>query len=279
MPITFDAPTNLPFDRLASTFNRGYEGYVVPIQLNESQLRAHITQHDIDLGASRVAFDGDAPVGIAFMGRRGTTAWIGGIGVAPEYRGHGIGRQLMLAVIDAGRQSGIHNVQLEVIQGNERAYQLYLSLGFAVTRQLLILERAPAAVEIDPVNQIKSVPADDALTFYERFHREPNPWQRQLPSLRHSAPNLAGRVAKRDGEILAYAVGFVSERAIALTDLAAAPDENDALKTILIRLHQEQPDAVGRLVNLPEADSALPILSSLGYHETMRQYEMVLSTI
>src|SRR5687768_15628820 len=102
MPITYDAPTNVPLDVLTSAFNRGYEGYVIPIQLNESQLRGHITQNDIDLGTSRVAFDGDTPVGIAFMGRRGTTAWIGGIGISPEYRGQGVGRQLMLEVIDAG---------------------------------------------------------------------------------------------------------------------------------------------------------------------------------
>jgi GNAT superfamily N-acetyltransferase len=276
MPITFDAPAKLPFDVLTTTFNRGYEGYVVPIQLNESQLRGHIMQHDIDLGASRVAFDVDTPVGIAFMGRRGTTAWIGGIGVAPEYRGQGIGRQLMLEVIDAGRRGGVRDVQLEVIQGNERAYQLYLSLGFALTRQLLILQRAPAALEIYPMYEIESVPAEKALTYYEHFHTEPNPWQRQLPSLHHSAPTLAGRVAKADGEVLAYAVGYVSERGITLTDVAAAQDEYEGLRSILIQLHQEQPDAVGRIVNLPEADPALPILSSLGYHETMRQHEMVL---
>ena len=148
-----------------------------------------------------------------------------------------------------------------------------------MTRQLLILERAPVPVEIDPPDEIETVPAEAALTYYERFHTEPNPWQRQLSSLRHSAPHLAGRVAKRGGEILAYAVGFVGERGITLTDAAAAQGEYGALRSILIRLHQEQPEAVGRIVNLPEADPALPILSSLGYHETMRQYEMLLRAV
>jgi ribosomal protein S18 acetylase RimI-like enzyme len=54
-------------------------------------------------------------------------AWIATIGVLPEYRGRGIGRQLLVAC-----EAQIHeqNVRLCVRSTNETAIQLYLSSGY-----------------------------------------------------------------------------------------------------------------------------------------------------
>lgn len=53
------------------------------------------------------------------------------IAVAPEHRGAGLGRVLMLALIDEGRRRGAARLFLEVRADNPVARSLYASLGFA----------------------------------------------------------------------------------------------------------------------------------------------------
>ena len=50
--------------------------------------------------------------------------------VHPDFRGRGIGRELMTAVESMCHEKGIHRIQLEVREDNEIARHLYLSSGF-----------------------------------------------------------------------------------------------------------------------------------------------------
>lgn len=60
-------------------------------------------------------------------------AWIGGVYVAPEARGQGIGRALVSAAMERARAwIGVTQVHLSVAVPNEEARRLYLSLGFQV---------------------------------------------------------------------------------------------------------------------------------------------------
>lgn len=52
------------------------------------------------------------------------------LAVAPEYRREGLGRRLLEAGLDALRGRGVHQVHLEVRQGNEAAQLLYRRQGF-----------------------------------------------------------------------------------------------------------------------------------------------------
>lgn len=55
-----------------------------------------------------------------------------GMGLLPEYRGRGIGRQLLQACIAKARAKGITRIELEVRADNTRAIGLYKALGFEV---------------------------------------------------------------------------------------------------------------------------------------------------
>jgi len=52
------------------------------------------------------------------------------IAVAPDARGHGLGRALMVALLDEARRRRAHDVFLEVRADNPNAQALYFSLGF-----------------------------------------------------------------------------------------------------------------------------------------------------
>jgi hypothetical protein len=64
----------LPSAQLRDLFNAGYRGYLVPLALDESQMRHHLTDNDIELGVSRVAVSDDGPTAFALIGRRGREA-------------------------------------------------------------------------------------------------------------------------------------------------------------------------------------------------------------
>ena len=62
----------------------------------------------------------------------GDEAHILTITVRPEHRGQGIGRWLLLYLIDEARQAGCVNIVLEVRPSNEAALRLYEKTGFAL---------------------------------------------------------------------------------------------------------------------------------------------------
>jgi ribosomal protein S18 acetylase RimI-like enzyme len=53
-----------------------------------------------------------------------------GIGLLSDYRGRGLGRQLLHEALEAARQGGIMRVELEVYASNTSAISLYERMGF-----------------------------------------------------------------------------------------------------------------------------------------------------
>ena len=68
------------------------------------------------------------------------------LGVAPEHRGRGLGKLLLLKALHGFRRAGLRRAYLEVTARNEAAVALYRNLGFRATRTLY---RAVPAVAVD----------------------------------------------------------------------------------------------------------------------------------
>ncbi|ASJ16016.1 ribosomal-protein-alanine N-acetyltransferase RimI [Thermococcus chitonophagus] len=59
------------------------------------------------------------------------------IAVHPDYRGNGIGKALMIAVIERLFKRGARWIGLEVRVSNERAINLYKKLGFKIVKRII----------------------------------------------------------------------------------------------------------------------------------------------
>lgn len=229
----------VPADRftmteLAALFTAGYEDYFVPVQLDEAAMQFVVDAWDIDLARSRVA----EGVGVCNLGVRGERGWIGGIGVAKEQRGRGVGRALMNAVLEVAPAT----VELEVIEQNEPAIKLYESLGFETTRLLEVW----ALPEVPEVEARAVDPAPLGQTDV--------PWQRDTGSLPADYERL-----EVDGGAMLIKGGNV---------LQLQADSLDAATALLSRgkaLHY---------VNVPEGDVASAALAALGGTMSLRQLEM-----
>ena len=77
---------------------------------------------------------GGDPVGMLLAGEwEGTGgAGITAFGVLPDYRGRGIGRQMLVDAVDALLADGWDRILIEVVTDNVRALTLYQSCGFRV---------------------------------------------------------------------------------------------------------------------------------------------------
>ncbi len=273
MTVTFTPASDVTIEELVAAFNTGYAGYTVPVQLENDLMLRHIAQNNINLAASRLAHMDGEIVGVGLLARREQRGWIGGMGIHSAHRGQGIGRQLMNALLDSARSMALAQVQLEVIEGNDAAFNLYKSLGFEVTRRLLILQ-CVRLHDVDAAVPVRSIPAEEALHYYEEFHSVPNPWQRERESLQVLAAGMTGWLAGEDDHPVAYAIGHSSGRVVNLADVGFRIGEESTLRGLIAYVHRQQPGASAQLANLGEDDPSWPVLSTLGYEPSMSQFEM-----
>ncbi len=137
----------LSIPRLADLFAASFEGYFVPVGADANALATRMRSEHVDLAASLVAFEGDAPVGFALIARRGTVARVAAMGAVPAARNRGLGRVLLDAAFEQARGRGEQRIVLEVIEQNAPARALYARTGFVVARRLVGCRAPPLANE------------------------------------------------------------------------------------------------------------------------------------
>jgi ribosomal protein S18 acetylase RimI-like enzyme len=265
----------LPADALVDLFNRAYSDYFLPVAIDLDGLGLLTEVMDVDLAASPLVEHGGVPVGFALLGARGGRGWIGGMGVVPEARRHGLGRAAMTAVLDAARARGVREVQLEVLEQNEPAIALYRQLGFEHVRDLDVWslgEVAPGSNEATPVD------VDDAHAWIVRHRPSAEPWQRADETLAHvrgREPQPLALELRREGERAGAAVSVVRAGTASVLQLAVAAGEPQASAEALIAAVRMRGDAL-RWLNAPAGEPGSAAMAALGATLVARQHELVL---
>jgi ribosomal protein S18 acetylase RimI-like enzyme len=82
-------------------------------------------------GALLLCFRDESPAGsVAMRGLDDGVCEMKRLYVRPAFRGRGVGRELALAVIEAGREAGYRSMRLDTLPGMDDAQRLYRLLGF-----------------------------------------------------------------------------------------------------------------------------------------------------
>jgi GNAT superfamily N-acetyltransferase len=263
------APELVPASRfslaeLARGFTGSFEGYVIPLTIDEPGFRRMAELFDFNLDISRVAVRDGKPVGLVNVGLRGASAWIGGMGVVPSERRAGIGEALMQSAHEAAAACGVAEVWLEVITSNTPALRLYEKLGYEQIRDLEVweIEAAPrpsTAREADVHRAHEQVRA---------LRRTREPWQRSDATLEHILASEAatGLVVDRSAAaVVRSAADHVTVEQIAARDVDAAAEILSGALAGKRRL---------RLSNIPAGDDAALALARLGSEPRLRQHEL-----
>jgi ribosomal protein S18 acetylase RimI-like enzyme len=277
MTITLRPANEVDFQDYLVAFNLAYDDYFVPLQMQRDPMLRLIERDAIDMNASKAVIDDGQIVGVGMLAIQNNIGWIGGVGVIPAYRGKSIGRLITTVLLVEARIRNLAYVQLEVIEENVTAVNLYASLGFQPTRRLLILSRQPQPSQPTPREHIaiEEVHARDAIRYYHDFHPRANPWQRRYHALDFLKDNFDSWVARRDQQTIAYVVGWLLPDATHLMDIAG---EEAGVSALLDYLHDFAPANTVDISNLDENDPVWAVMQDKGYEVKLSQFEMVIQT-
>lgn len=154
----------------AAAMQHCFQGYIVPVQTTPESWERRFRGEHLDPFASRIYERGGQAAAVLFICRRGWTSRVGGMAVAADERGRGLGRRVMRDAIADARARGDRALLLEVIEQNTPAVKLYKSLGFRMARRLV------------------------------GYRWEPSPLRGRVDALREIDPLELARVALREGE-------------------------------------------------------------------------------
>jgi RimJ/RimL family protein N-acetyltransferase len=258
---------------LAAAFTRVYQDYLIPFVVDAAWAGPYIAANDIILEHSPLWLDDDgAVVALAGLGRREARGWVGGFGVAPEYRGQGLAARLIEALLRSARDAGLAEVQLEVITGNTRAIRTYERAGFVHTRDLRILARPDDAPAPEPDEAVSAAAPEQLLPHGDRLRAARPAWQRD-PVSPARLSGVTGLALGPADAPTAYLLYRANETSAGIVDFAA-PTVETAL-TLAAALAKQLPGRTLRIVNEPEGSPTCAALDQLGWKETLRQHEMV----
>ncbi|HSS50440.1 MAG TPA: GNAT family N-acetyltransferase, partial [Thermoanaerobaculia bacterium] len=82
-------------EEVAIAVNRGFEGYFVPLAFTAQSYERRFRSEHLDPFASRVYSQDGSPAGALLIARRGWTSRVAAMGIAPEFRGRGVGRRIL----------------------------------------------------------------------------------------------------------------------------------------------------------------------------------------
>jgi GNAT superfamily N-acetyltransferase len=139
-------------------------------------------------------------VGCNFLDERDPIRGVGPITVDPRFQGWGIGRRLMQAVLERGRDAA--SIRLLQDAFNTRSISLYASLGFEVREPIFLMSGTPAGkprpdVEVRPMEAGDLAGCAELCTRVHGFARS--------GELRDALGSFTPVVALRQGRPVAYA--------------------------------------------------------------------------
>jgi GNAT superfamily N-acetyltransferase len=134
LDISLAAPRDLP--QIVRLLGAQLAEHAIPTTTEGLEKAVRGMLEDGRRGTILLASLGGPPVGLACLSYTwtlelgGLSAWLDELYVEPELRSHGVGRALLSAAIAHARSVGAAAVDLEVVEGHERAARLYEREGF-----------------------------------------------------------------------------------------------------------------------------------------------------
>ncbi|MGP4077374.1 GNAT family N-acetyltransferase [Halobacillus sp. K22] len=169
-----------------TAMNEGFQDYSIDIQMTVDEFIQTMASKKLSPEYSFVAYDGETPVGIILNGIQQVDgkrmSYNGGTAVHPDYRGKGVGRELVQHSVDLFKEKQVEVSTLEAISDNTGAIRLYEKYGYSIhdrlsTMRMMFEEREDASytVELITLSEWKELDVPE----------EPVPWQNKIPFVDH----------------------------------------------------------------------------------------------
>lgn len=282
--ITFAPASTLPLEGVTRAFNLAFTGYYLPMSQTPDGLAQMMRENDVRLDDSVVLYVDGALAGLGLLGVREPRGWIAGMGVAPQWRGQGIGAQLLGQLLSNMVAIGLRRAQLEALEVNTPALALYQRMGFQQLRSLAVYH---GPLQLDAFHpsaargghlQVRTVAPRLALRHFEAFHTVPPAWQRERATLEHVRGALDALGLWDGAQLSAYLLFSRQSGGFAILDGGSSAPEADARRDDLGRLLQTlcapAPESIIRTINTPPGDALGDALDLYGCPIAIRQREL-----
>lgn len=172
---------------------------------------------------SLVAEEDGRIVGSNFLDERAKVAGLGPVTVDPAAQNKGIGRQLMVAMIERANQQGLAGIYLVQALFHSRSLALYTKLGFDPRETLSVMQGPPLGIEL-PGYRVRAAAQAD-LEACNRLCAAVHGYERGL-ELREAVQQGSATVVEHDGHICGYAtlIGYPGH---------AVAENNESLKALI----------------------------------------------
>ncbi|WP_160647929.1 GNAT family N-acetyltransferase [Chengkuizengella marina] len=208
--ITIKRLSDCSFQDAVTAWNRGFTGYYMDAQVTMESFLNRFVSEGLSTELSILAYKENEPIGLVLNGireiNRKRVAWNGGTGVAPEFRGTGVGKLMMTDTFTIYKENGVNMAALEAIKENEKAIKLYQKLGYDIKDQLLIYESSNFSQSISfrgDFSEYGILKVNPSQIQHVPFYKTRLPWQTQWQSV-ISGEGLI--VTDKSGEQIGYAL-------------------------------------------------------------------------
>ena len=259
------------FKDLTATWNLAFSDYIVDMEMTADRLEAYFKITGVDYRLSFGAFCDGTLVGMlmnsvdAFKGKK--VAYDAMTGVVPEHRGKRLFSELFEYTMNALKDSDITNYYLEVIQTNEKAFNIYSGKGGKIEREFSCL-KGRASGDFGGSGDIRVLPfsdfPDEEICLYEPS------FSNRVSAMRRNEDDY--KVALFEEANGKTSVIFNTQGRITQVLYRGAEDK-EALGAVLSYLSRKF--KVLEFSNIPSTETGLiKELSGLGFNIFVEQYEM-----
>lgn len=269
--------TNLDTDSLTQTFNIAFENYFVPFKLTPQLLHQRIHNSGIDLSHSIGAFENKKLVGFMLIaiddwGDK-KTAYNGGTGVIPKFRGQRLVKQMYDYAIPEFKKLGVEQLILEVICENEKAIKAYESVGMKIDRRLCCYSGEINASQSEHIDISIKISNEPDWTQYDSIQDFTPSWDHVKQSVNRSQANYKYVELFQDEKLVGY--GIINPLNGAVPQFGVSKDcRRNRLGTILFKTLAEIKSPL-KLNNIDSSyEPANEFLKHLGLNNPIDQFEM-----
>lgn len=265
-------------------FLQAFSDYQVPMNMSLETFERKLRRNGFKSEVSAGAFEDGRLVGFVLNGVR---EWAGektiydtGTGVVPEFRGDGIGNRLLNLVNELCVRNNINVYQLEVIQDNVGAVNLYKKQGFQVKRNLNCYRLSEKLVGVSTNTRWKLYQAEkmnkELWNLARNFWEYIPSWQNGENAVCAVEDSFGYTLVELEGVLIGY--GIVDKVTGDIAQLAVdCHYRRRGIGTAILQdlLSQTQKSSL-TVINVDERDESLnAFLKQMGFQIYATQYEMV----
>jgi ribosomal protein S18 acetylase RimI-like enzyme len=266
---------------LYSAFVAAFSDYQVDMRMSREQFDYRLLRDGIDFSKSVGAFQESELVGFCISGvgtwQGEKTIYDAGTGVVPEYRRHGIGKEIFSFMLPRLKEAGYSKYLLEVITSNEAAVNLYRKLGFGDTRKLIVFRSKNRLENLKTCRADIRKPTAPDWDLYRTFWDVDPSWQNSVEAAKRTAQHNAVLEAYAENRCVGY--GVVCRDSGNLFQLAVdRRHRRKRLGSLLLTelQHQVITDEPLKVNNIDESSTdSLSFFKSSGFRVALGQYELI----